>query len=219
MQYIYLLGTSRKMIRQLTYLILLTVTWSCSQSADKKEKVEQPVQTKSESTDNESSEKLDFDYQKFEIKKGQLGEIKVGMTISEAEQRFEGLRKEVGQATSYGFGGGSPAYLYYDKDDLAFGLIPTLGTDTLLIIIAASPRLKTTNGLNPNSTVRNISDKYPNVKVNQDLMNGWEYISDTTNNWGFVFMTEEKTVGDYPELEVPSDLKNLDIKADWVTIK
>ena len=207
------------MIRKLTYIILLTVTWSCSQSANKKEKVEQPAQTKSESTDNESSKAFDFDYQKFEIKNGQLGEIKLGMTISEAEQRLEGRRKEVGQATNYGFGGGSPAYLYYDKGDLAFGLIPKLGTDTLLIIIAASPRFKTKNGLNPNSTVKNISDKYPNVKVNQDLMNGWEYISDTTNNWGFVFKTEDKTVGDYPELEVPSDLKNLDIKVDWITIR
>jgi len=88
-----------------------------------------------------------------------------------------------------------------------------------LFIIAASPKLNTTNGLTTNSTVNEISIKYPNIKVNQDLMNGWEYISDTVNNWGFVFMTEDKTVGEYPELEVPSDLKNLDIKPDWITIK
>lgn len=204
------------MIRQLTYLILLTIIWSCNQPAEKKEKVEQ---TKSELTTNKKSKVLTFDYQEFEIKNGQLGKIKVGMTISEAEQKFEGLRKEVGQATNFGYGGGSPAYLYYDNDNLVFGLIPTLNTDTVLFIISASPNLTTSNGLNPNSTVKLISDKYPKVKVNQDLMNGWEYISDTVNNWDFVFMTDETTVGDYPELEVPSDLKNLDIKSDWITIK
>jgi len=192
----------------------LTIICSCKQ-----EKAEQPKQAKSESTTDELSEVLTFDYQEFVIKNGQLGEIKVGMTITEAEQKFKGLRKEVGQATSFGYGGGSPAYLYYDQDNVVFGLIPILNTYTVLLIIVASPNLSTTNGLNPNSTVKLISEKYPKVKVNQDLMNGWEYISDTTNNWDFVFMTEETTVGDYPELEVPSDLKNLDIKADWITIK
>lgn len=207
------------MIRQLTYLILLTIIWGCNQSADKKEKAEQQKQIKSEPKTDELSEVLTLDYKEFEIRNGQLGEIKVGMTISEAEQKFEGLRKEVGQATSFGYGGGSPAYLYYDQNNVVFGLIPTLNTDTVLFIIAASPNLTTINGLNPNSTVKLISEKYPKIKVNQDLMNGWEYISDTTNNWDFVFMTDEKTVGNYPELEVPSDLKNLDVKADWITIK
>jgi hypothetical protein len=183
------------------------------------EKAEQPKQIKSEPKTDDLSEGLTFDYKEFEIRNGELGEIKVGMTISEAEQKFEGLRKEVGQATSFGYGGGSPAYLYYDQNNVVFGLIPTLNTDTILFIIAASPNLTTTNELNPNSTVKLISEKYSKIKVNQDLMNGWEYISDTTNNWNFVFMTEEKTVGNYPELEVPSDLKNMDIKVDWITIK
>ncbi|XCF05601.1 hypothetical protein ABI125_12840 [Tamlana crocina] len=207
------------MIRKITYLILLTIIWSCNQSTDKKEKVEQPKQTITELTTDKLSEVLTFDYQKFEIKNGQLGAIKVGMTISEAEQKFEGLRKEVGKATDFGYGGGSPAYLYYDQDKIAFSLIPKLNTDTVLLIIAVSPNLTTTNGLTSNSTVKLISEKYPKIKVNQDLMNGWEYISDQTNNWDFVFMTDETTVGDYPELEVPSDLKNFDIKADWITIK
>lgn len=88
-----------------------------------------------------------------------------------------------------------------------------------MFIIAASPRLTTTNGLNPNSTVKKISDTYPSVKVNQDLMNGWESISDTIYNWEFVFITDDKTVGDYPELEIPSELRNMEIKADWMIIK
>ncbi|HAW78736.1 MAG TPA: hypothetical protein DCX27_02865 [Balneola sp.] len=208
------------MTRQLTYFLLLMALWSSNQPANNKSQEEQqPIQSKSQSTHLVQSEDSTFDYNEYEIKKGQLGEIKIGMTISEAEQKFKGLRKEVGQATDFGYGGGSPAYLYYDQENIAFVLIPTLNTDTILIIIAASPKLKTTSGLSPNSTVMEISKKYPGIKVNQDLMNGWEYISDTTNNWNFVFMTDETTVGDYPELEVPSDLKNLDIKADWITIR
>ncbi len=208
------------MTRQLTYFLLLMALWSSNQPANNKSQEEQqPIQSKSQSTHLVQSEDSTFDYDEYEIKKGQLGEIKIGMTISEAEQKFDGLRKEVGQATSFGYGGGSPAYLYYDQENIVFGLIPTLNTDTILIIIAASPKLTTTNGLSPNSTVMEISKKYPGIKVNQDLMSGWEYISDMTNNWNFVFMTDETTVGDYPELEVPSDLKNLDIKADWITIR
>ena len=208
------------MTRQLTYFLLLIVFCSCNQPVDNKtEEVKQPTQTASQMTPTEKSEAPTFDYDEFEIKKGQLGKIKIGMTISEAEQKFEGLRKEKGQATSFGYGGGSPAYLYYDKEDLAFGLIPTLNADTVLLIIAASSKLTTKNGLNPNSSVKEISEKYPKIKVYQNLMNGWEEISDTINNWDFIFMTDEKTVGDYPELEVPSELKNIDIQTDWITIK
>ncbi|WP_298538047.1 hypothetical protein [uncultured Algibacter sp.] len=207
------------MTRYLKYLLILTVFWSCNQTIGKKERTGQPTQTQSESTKDKLSNVSPFDYQEFKIKKGQLGEIKIGMTISEAELKFNGLKKEVGQATSFGYGGGSPAYLYYDKENVAFVLLPALNTDAILFIIASSPKLIATNGLNPNSTAKNISEKYPNIKVNQDLMNGWEYISDTTNNWDFVFMTDEKTVGEYPELEVPSGLKNIEIKADWIVIK
>ena len=207
------------MKRPLTYILLLTIIWSCNQPAEKTERIEPLKPSKSESTPIESSNASIFQYQEFEISNGKLGEIKIGMTISEAEQKFEGLKKEDGHATNFGYGGGSPAYLYYDQNKLVFGLIPTLNTDTVLLIIAISPELTTNNGLNSESTVKNISEKYQGIQVNQDLMNGWEYISDTTNNWDFVFKTNEKTVGEYPELEVPSDLRNIEIKTDWITIK
>ncbi len=197
----------------------MAVILACNQSVDKKYSTDQPTHKKPKLKTDVLSEVLTSDYQVFTIKKGQLGDNKIGMNISEAEQKFKGFKKEVGQATSFAYGGGSPAYLYYDHNILAFGIIPKLNSDTILLIIAVSPQLRTINGLNPNSTVKQISEKYPNVKVNQDLMNGWEYISDTVNNWEFIFMTDEKTVGDYPELEFPSALKNKDIKADWITIQ
>lgn len=168
----------------------------------------------------ETKQTVQFDYDKFKILKGQLGEIKIGMTITEAETQFIGLTKKVDEATNFGFGGGSPAYLYYSGDELIFGLIPKLETDTLLFIIAAHKKLQTTNGLNPNSTVKELLKKYPDLTVHQDLMNSWEFFQDQTNNWDFVFMTDEKTqIGEYPELEVPSKPKRLTTKTEWITIR
>lgn len=79
------------MIRRLMQLILLKAIWFYNQSDDTQKELEQFRQTKFESITNENSEALNFDFQNFEIKKGELGEIKIGMTISEVEQKFKGL--------------------------------------------------------------------------------------------------------------------------------
>lgn len=170
--------------------------------------------------EKKSEQSVDFNFDQFKIRKGQLGEIKIGMTITEAEMQFTGLTKKTDEATNFGFGGGSPAYLYYSGDELIFGLIPKLETETLLFIIAAHKKLQTTNGLNPNSTVNELIQKYPDLTVQQDLMNSWEFFQDQTNKWDFIFMTDEKTeIGEYPELEVPSKPKRLTTKTDWITIR
>ena len=131
----------------------------------------------------------------------------------------EKTSKKVDEATNFGFDGGSPAFLYYSGDELVFGLIPKLDNDTLHCIIAVSRKLQTTNGLNPNSSVRDLIQKYPDLTVQQDLMNGWEAFEDKINRWYFVFMTDEKTqIGEYPELEVPSKPKRINTKTDWITI-
>ena len=178
-------------------------------------------ETKTELTSEiETETTVDFDFDKFKIQKGQLGEIKIGMTMSEAEMQFSGLTKKTDEATSFGFGGGSPAYLYYSGNELLFGLIPKLETDTLLFIIAAHKHLQTTNELNPNSTVEELLKKYPDLTVQQDLMNSWEFFQDLKNGWDFIFMTDEQTeIGEYPELEVPSKPKRLTTKTDWITIR
>ena len=168
--------------------------------------------------ERQSESSVDFD--DFKISKGQLGNIKIGMTITDAEQQFTILTKKVDEATNFGFGGGSPAYLYYSGEDLIFGLIPKLGTDTLLFIIAANKKLQTTNGLNPRATVSELIQKYPDLTVEQNLMNSWEFYHDETNGWDFVFMTDDKTqIGEYPELDVPSKPKRLTTKTDWITIR
>jgi hypothetical protein len=178
-------------------------------------------QTETVPTNGKKSEQsVNFDFDNFKILKGQLGQIKIGMTINEAEKQFSGLTKKTDEATNFGFGGGSPAYLYYSGDELLFGLIPKLETDTLLFIIAAHKNLQTTNGLNPNSTVEELLKKYPDLTVQQDLMNSWEFFQDSKNGWDFIFMTDEQTeIGEYPELEVPSKPKRLTTKTDWITIR
>jgi hypothetical protein len=161
-----------------------------------------------------------FDFDKFKISKAQLGNIKIGMTTEEAERQCSGLTRKVDVATNFGFGGGSRTYLYYSGDELIFGLIPKLETDTLLFIIAAHKNLQTTNGLNPNSTVEELLREYPELTVNQDLMNGGEFFQDQKNDWDFVFKTTEKTeIGEYPGLEVPSKPKRLTTKTDWIIIR
>jgi hypothetical protein len=168
--------------------------------------------------ENQSDNSFYFD--EFKISKSQLGNIKIGMNIEDAERQFAGLTRKVDVATKFGFGGGSRAYLYYSGDELIFGLIPKLSTDTLLFIIAAHKNLQTTNGLNPNSTVEELIREYPELTVNQDLMNGGEFFQDLENDWDFVFKTTEKTeIGEYPELEVPSKPKRLTTKSDWIIIR
>ncbi len=142
------------------------------------------------------------------------------MTITQAEKHLKGLPKGVNEATAFGYGGGGPAYIYNLGRQPLLALIPKLNMDTILLIIAAHKDLKTTNGLNPNSTVADLLEKYPSLTINQDLMNSWEYATDTTNKWNFIFITDEKQqIGDYPELEVPSKPKRLSIKTSWITIK
>ena len=199
----------------LTFLIGLFL-FGCNSSTKTENNQTETVPTNEKNT----KQSVNFDFDNFKILKGQLGEIKIGMTISEAEVQFPGLTKKTDEATNFGFGGGSPAYLYYSGNELLFGLIPKLETDTLLFIIAAHKNLQTTNGLNPNSTVEDLLEKYPDLTVNQDLMSGGEFFQDKMNNWDFVFKTNEQTeIGNYPELEVPSRPKRLTTKTDWIVIR
>src|SRR5690606_28712182 len=154
------------------------------------------------------------------IKKGQLGKIKIGMTLAEAERHLSGFRQEVSEASLFGCGGGSPAYLYYWKDEIVLGLIPKLDTDTLLFMIAAHPKLRTTNGLNPKSSINELLQQYPDLMVMQDLMNEWEFFQDKKNGWDFIFMTDRTTeVGEYIKDDIPAKPKRLNTKTDWITIR
>jgi hypothetical protein len=161
-----------------------------------------------------------FAYQNFKIKKGALGNIKIGMTISQAERRFSGLTKKTSEDWLFGFDGGSPAYLYYAGDKVVLGLIPKLDTDTLMCIIVADKRLHTTNGLNPNSTVKALKEKYPEMKLYLNETNNWEIFMDKKNGWDFIFATDKKKrIGVYTNHEKPSKPIRITAKTAWITIR
>lgn len=165
------------------------------------------------------TDSLLFDFDKFPIQKGSLGPLHIGMTIEEAEKLFTGLIKGEDEAGNFGFDGGEKSYLYYLNKELVFVLIPKLETDTILSIVAIHNNLTTTNGLHPNASVQQIQALYPDMIVEHDLLNGWEIFHDATNQWQFVFITDEnERIGDYPDLDAPSKPKRLQIQADWITI-
>ena len=160
-----------------------------------------------------------FSFSEFKIMKGQLGEIKIGMTIKEAESKLAGLTRKKTPVYRYGFDGEEPCFSYYLQDTLVLALIPKYNTDSLLCIVAAHKNLRTTNGLNPKSTVIELLEKYPNLEVGQNMENGWEYIYDTENKWSFDFATDEKNqIAEYPIPGKPSKPKRLTAKSDWVMI-
>jgi hypothetical protein len=161
-----------------------------------------------------------INYSQLQISKGKLGPITIGMTVSDVKRKFRQLKVSEESAHDFGFDGGSPAITFNEQQRPIFSLIPKLHTDTILFIIAIDQRLKTTNGLHPKSSVKNILATYPEMLINQDIMNNWEFFQDSQNNWVFNFKTsEEHTIGNYPVLEMPSKPENLEIVSDWIVIK
>lgn len=196
------------------YLLSISLLVSCS-NTNKEIKQEEFIEP------NKEIDSKTFDYDKFLINKGSLGPIKIGMTISEAEQSLKALQKVESEAFHFGFDGGGIAYLYYDNKDVVLGLIPHLNNDTIISIIAASNRLKTKNDIRPNSSIKELSVKYQKIELTQNLLNSWEEITDASNNWVFVFMSDENNkIGEYKDLFSPAtQIKNMNAKSDWITIK
>lgn len=160
-----------------------------------------------------------FDFDQFKIQKNQLGEIKIGMTISEAEMHFNGLEKKTVDPFCFGFDGGGLAYLYSVNSDPVFGLIPKRDNDTVLCIIAVHEKLRTTNGLNPTEFVRELLKEYPQMMIELDIMNMWNFFEDETNEWRFVFDQVQNEDIDYgTDLETPKKPTDLSMQSNWITI-
>lgn len=197
---------------KLSLLILVILQFSC------KERTETQIENKKikvSRVESQNRKTKKFDFGKFEISKGQIGEIKIGMNISDAEKLLNPLTKKEAEAYDFGFDGGGKAYLYSLGDQFIIGLIPKADSKEILAIVALSKKLKTNNGLNPKSTVAEIQKKYPTTKISQNLMMDWKFITDEKNNWDFVFMTtENKPTGD-----TETESKRTETKADWITIK
>lgn len=161
-----------------------------------------------------------FDFDNHIISKGQIGNIKVGMNIDQAEKSLIELTKKEVEAYDFGYDGGGKAFIYSFEDEPILALVPKRDSKEILVIIALSKNLKTNNGLNPKSNVKEIQKKYPTISINQDLMMSWEFMHEEKNNWDFVFTTEENNrIGEYKEIDVPSKPKETEINMDWITIK
>ena len=176
--------------------------------------------TKSEAEEQKTKKQNDLDYSKFTIGKKHIGNIKIGMTLKETSEFTDKLKEVQTEAYKYGFGGGSSAYEYYYNDELLFAILPKLYSDTILFLIGISSNLKTENGLNPKSSIVEMSEVYNNVWVHQDLMSGGENFYDTINNWTFHFETDKKNqLGTYPEYDKPSLVSNQNGNSTWVVVR
>lgn len=208
------------MKQKILFLLVIFLLFSCSEKKDS--------HVSNNKTESKNSAKLSpntletkvFDFEKFQISKGQIGEIKIGMKIKDAEKFLNPLTKTKTEAYDFGFDGGGSAFIYSLQNQPILALVPKRDFDELLAIIAISKNLKTKNGLNPNSTVREIIAKYPDIKVNQDVMMDWEFMHDEKNNLQFVFETDENNqIGQYEEIETPAKPKRTNTKANWIEIR
>lgn len=164
----------------------------------------------------------DFDFDAFVIGKKHLGPIKIGMQLAEAEKHLCGLERIDALIYYFGFGGpNNLAYLYYLEDEPFLCLFPSEDTTTITHLFAIHPQLRTTNGLSPKASANELLEKYPDAEVGMDLMNTWEHVVDSTNQWCFTFLTDQgETVGEYPDLMNSqfSEPINGHIRAAWIML-
>ena len=203
-----------------TILILLV----CLAAASCRETVvdkENPINSSEELVSVEDEhDSAAFDFSRFKIGEGRVGNISVGQTLNQAESELVGLKREEIESYEVGFDGGGTVYLYSYNNKPVLALVPSHESDTLIAIVAIHRELKTINGLHPQMKVKELVSKYPDMHFYQDLLNSGEYSDDLENRWNFVFNTkEENEIGVYPELEVGSKAHNLKPEMAWITIK
>jgi hypothetical protein len=206
----------------LLFSLLLFSIISCNTSSNDNS----GIKTKPLTNGNTKAEKLKdnsaltFNFNAFGIHKESLGPITIGMTMANAEKEVSQLTKKECEAYDLGYDGGGKAYIYSWKNQPVLAFVPKRDSEEIIAIIALHKNLKTRNGLHPNSTVKEIQQKYPDITINQNLMMEWEYMFDEENNWDFVFMTNENnTIGIYKELEVPTKPVKTETAMNWITIK
>jgi len=202
---------------KITLLILISFLLSCKKSAEKKIETRNSENQKTEIKNNKN--KI-FEFERFEISKGQLGDIKVGMNINEAEKKIKQLTKTEAEAYDFGYDGGGKSYIYSLENEPILALIPKMDSEEILAILALSKNLKTIDGLNPKSKIFEIQNTYPNIEINLNLMMSWEYLNNEKNNWTFVFMTDDTNrIGEYKNIELPAKPKRTQVKTDWIAIE
>lgn len=154
------------------------------------------------------------------INKKSLGPIQVGMSIRSVDSILANLEKQVGQALDFGFGGGSPAYVYLKDSTPILAIVQSLNSKKVFAIVAISDIFHTSNGLHPQMKVSKLLEVYPQMKFYLDNMNGWEYASDDLHQWYFIFNTDPANrIGTYTSEEKPSVAKKTTAINSWITIQ
>ncbi|WP_139999310.1 hypothetical protein [Flavobacterium microcysteis] len=197
----------------------LFLLFSCKKETEarKIEKEKEPVET-IETVASQPEE--GFHFENFPIEKGQLGPIKVGTSLEDAEKHLKELTRKRCDPFDFGYDGGGDAYIYYWKDQPIVALVPERDSNTLLAIAALHKKLKTDKGLHPEATIKDILQLYGDLPIHQNLMMSWEFMHDEKTDWEFVFMKDpEHQVGTYENTDSPGKVTDTNAKIDWITIR
>jgi hypothetical protein len=202
---------------KLTLLFLITFLISCKNDTEKQIET---LNNQVPKVETQKKKTKTFEFEKFKISKGKIGNIKIGMNIIEAEKELNELTKKEAEAYDFGYGGGGKAFIYSIQNEPILALIPHRDTAEILALIAISHKLKTDNGLNPNSNIIDILKRYPKMEVSQDLMTEHEYMYDENKKWSFIFLTDESNrIGEYKDIEEPTKPNRIETKMDYIEIK
>lgn len=198
-------------------LLLLINLISCKKT---EENESETYKEKINKTEAKGKENPKFNFDKFLISKGQVGQIKVGTNLKDAENSLREMNRKEVEAYDFGYGGGGKAFIYSIQNEPILALIPNRDTAEIIAIIAISNKLKTDNGLNPKSNIIDILKIYPKMEVSQDLMTEHEYMYDENKKWSFIFQTDKNNrIGEYKNIDESTKPKRLKTKMDYLAIK
>ncbi|MDX6189269.1 hypothetical protein SGQ83_07925 [Flavobacterium sp. Fl-318] len=202
---------------KLIILLLFINLFSCKKTEENQPKT---YNKKINELKTKGKENAEFNFDKFLISKGKVGEIKIGMNLNDAENSLREMNRKKVEAYDFGYDGGGNAFIYSIKSEAIIALIPNRDTTKIIAIIAISNKLKTDNGLNPKSNIIDILKRYPKMEVSQDLMTENEYMYDENKKWSFIFLTDESNrIGEYKDIDESAKPKRLEAKMDYIEIK
>lgn len=158
-----------------------------------------------------------------------VGDIALGMVLRDVAGIYNyGIElKEVSQFT-YGYDSEETGYeLWISNKPLYFLIVPNRYSEIRRIeyLTILSPEISV-HGLNTDMTVKNVLKKYPDAKLNIDLINDWEYIYIKNLNLRLEFKTnKDNRIAQYKLNEkdksgdfVATKLLNENQKIDFITI-
>jgi len=196
-------------MRVIFYVLSMFVLSSCTnQSSDDNSHLRNPQYPNKNQT---------FTPENFSIKKHSIGNIKIGMLISQLENELSYFKKKEIDVWQYGYDGGGIAYEYSIENQPIFGIIPYINSDSIIALIALDSTIKTNNGVSPKMSVADLIKIYPKNLFYKDLLSGEEYLYDSINQWTFVF--NDDIIIDIADVDNGSKAKNLKPKMDWIEIK